>query len=109
MRFESTDPKYNQAHEHVCLEIFHPGVKHGPICQCGRDHEGRHEGYGFSWQEEPKVDAQTAATFLTAYRKIPNGTRELTLNDDGTVTISSVDALLSYVTWIGINRGPYDD
>jgi hypothetical protein len=54
-------------------------------CRLPPDHEGDHEGFGFSWSRSPLVDKYTAIVFIEAYRKIPNSNHKIVLKDDGTV------------------------
>lgn len=70
--------------------MFHPELKSGPYCRKDAGHDDSHRGNNLTWPCEPQVDAETAQRFLNAYRRIPNGTEGIVLNDDGTATLTLV-------------------
>ncbi len=79
---------YNDAGRGECWELWHPGVTQSPHCGLKLNHKGDHEGNGMVWSKEPAVDAETAAKFLSYYRRIPNPNHAIVLNDDGSVTMT---------------------
>lgn len=91
-----------------CGEMFHPELPQGPFCLEDTDHEGDHDGFSFTWAEEPQVSAEVAAMYVETWRRMPGDRQEgMRLNDDETVTIR-LTTLHSAIGFIGISRDPYN-
>jgi hypothetical protein len=82
-------------HDHVA-----PGPEKRSSLPLG--HGGDHAGNAFSWSQTPHVDATVAKKFLTYYRSIPNSNHDITLRDDGTVSMS-LGAFQAATAFIGVN------
>jgi hypothetical protein len=101
MRYSHGETRYDAIGESKCWEMFHPELRNGPHCGEDLDHQGDHRGNNLTWAAEPQTDADTAQRFLDAYRRIPNGTEGITLNDDGTATLT-IRALEAAVRFIRV-------
>jgi len=80
--------RYDAGGEKQCWRMWHPDLVGGPFCHEPLRHEGDHKGFGLVWSRSPRVSPKTADCFLSCYRSIPNNNHEITLRDDGTVTMT---------------------
>jgi len=88
-----------------CWLMWHPDVQI-PYCQELIGHDGDHSGFAVKWSRSPRVDVRTARDFLHMYRAVPNGYHDITLCDDGTVTMT-LAAFSAATRFIGL-RGSGD-
>ena len=80
--------RYDAGSKKRCWRMWHPDLVGRPYCYEPLGHEGDHKGFGLQWSRSPRVSLKTAEYFLSCYRFIPNNNHEITLLDDGTVTMS---------------------
>ena len=99
-RYTTHSKDYDRAGKNECWRMWHPGVIRGPYCLEPLGHEGDHKGFGMRWSRTPHVSQKMAEEFLACYRRIPNAYQDITLRDDGTVTMT-LRAFRSAVQFIG--------
>lgn len=87
-RFSSSTGSYNLAGRGRCWRMWHPDLANGPICAEPLDHKGVHEGHGIHWSRTPRVSREIAEQFLACYKAIPSHYHDVTLSDDGAVTMT---------------------